>query len=230
MQEPVAQAAHNIVAGDAERNAQQDSYEVQLYPVDLQQCADGDDGPHGKRRDAEQGDEAGVHEQQYDGAGGQRCGERHAEAGGGEHSLKIGRDLRHLRQNERGQQREAEAGDGHEQARAEPCNGRKMVVQAQRIYERGKEHGDVRHGGHQDAAEEVVLFHGFARRADGVLAVAQPQLGKPLDRKAEGARLLRSLRLLILGLLGLLGLLRAGADAALRQRAAAACAKSCHNG
>ena len=33
-----------------------------------------------------------------------------------------------------------------------------------------------------------------------------------------------------LALLGLLGLLRAGADAALRQRAAAACAKSCHNG
>ena len=30
--------------------------------------------------------------------------------------------------------------------------------------------------------------------------------------------------------LRLLGLLRAGADAALRQRAAAACAKSCHNG
>ena len=31
-------------------------------------------------------------------------------------------------------------------------------------------------------------------------------------------------------ILRLLGLLRAGADAALRQRAAAACAKSCHNG
>ena len=113
-----------------------------------------------------------------------------------------------------------------------------MGVQAQRIHERGKEHGDVRHGGHQDAAEEVVLFHGLARRADGVLAVAQPQLGKALDRKAERARLLRSLRLLrllrllVLGLLilRLLGLLRAGADAALRQRAAAACAKSCHNG
>ena len=38
------------------------------------------------------------------------------------------------------------------------------------------------------------------------------------------------LRLRVRGLLGLLGLLRAGADAALRQRAAAACAKSCHNG
>ena len=60
VQEPVAQAAHNIVAGDAERNAQQNGYKVQLYPVDLQQCADGDDGPHGKRRDAEQGDEADV--------------------------------------------------------------------------------------------------------------------------------------------------------------------------
>lgn len=58
--------------------------------------------------------------------------------GGGEHSLKIGRDLRHLRQNERGQQRETEAGDGHEQTRAEPCNGREMGVQAQRIHERGK--------------------------------------------------------------------------------------------
>lgn len=107
------------------------------------------------------------------------------EAGGGEHSLKIGRDLRHLRQNERGQQRETEAGDGHEQTRAEPCNGREMGVQAQRIHERGKEHSDVRHGGHQDAAEEVVLLHGFARRADGVLAVAQPQLGKSLDRQGR---------------------------------------------
>lgn len=136
----------------------------------------------------------------------QRSGERHAEAGGGEHSLKIGRDLRHLRQNERGQQRETEAGDGHEQTRAEPCNGRKGSPGAA-LDERGKEHGDVRHGGHQDAAEEVVLFHGLARRADGVLAVAQPQLGKPLDCKAEGARLLWSLRLLRLLRLLVLGLL-----------------------
>ena len=36
--------------------------------------------------------------------------------------------------------------------------------------------------------------------------------------------------LVVPGRLRLLGLLRAGADAALRQRAAAACAKSCHNG
>ena len=50
VQEPVAQAAHNIVAGDAERNAQQDSYEVQLYPVDLQQVHRPEGSPYQPQR------------------------------------------------------------------------------------------------------------------------------------------------------------------------------------
>ena len=65
----------------------------------------------------------------------------------------------------------------------------------------------------------------FSDLCDTVGAWAAEGLQPALHLAAQSARYL-----LLAGLLGLLGLLRAGADAALRQRAAAACAKSCHNG